>query len=235
MLASEEWGEGRYKPLVMFAHTLALGAEAAHKILVASRDPKLRNFLARVEDKQAWLANYHSQVFFVVDPKFGREFFTVVAGAEFGEQIEKCLEGIKQYLSASPEERKRMVVQWTAEARGQKLAWSDVFELAAEFDELIDQLYEAHLANIREELKGNPGDDAAGLTLLTSSVRARFFLLVALPCWIEFGTTPTKLYECALSGHFKSLCMLLNLDQLCLQDWKIGTVTYLSLSWAADG
>ncbi len=40
MLAPEKWGEGRYKPLVMFAHPLALGAEAAHRILLVGRNPK---------------------------------------------------------------------------------------------------------------------------------------------------------------------------------------------------
>jgi len=57
MLAMEKWGEGRYKPLVMFAHTLVLGAESTYVLCQAGREPKLRNFLARVEDKGARLEN----------------------------------------------------------------------------------------------------------------------------------------------------------------------------------
>lgn len=219
MLALEKWGQGRYKPLVKFAHAVASGADAACELCQAVRESKLRNHFAKVEDKQAWLDNYKGQVFLVVDPKFGNEFFSVFAGEEFGEWIEKLLEEIKEFLVGTPEDRKRIVAKLVAEVRRQKPACSDTVELACEIDRMLDPLVQIHNKTFHEV--ETETEVEAGLMLLKRSIRARFFFLVVLPCWMEFRTSPTKLYEEALAGDFDALCKLLNLDQLCLSDERI--------------
>lgn len=49
-----------------------------------------------------------------------------------------------------------------------------------------------------------------------------FFMLVHIPCWLLYKTSPTRLYRKARSGDTKALNKLLRLDALMIHDPSIG-------------
>lgn len=220
MLALEKWGEGRFKPLVMFAHTVASSGEDVYDLCNAARQPKVRDFLARVEDKPAWLENYVGQAFLMIDPRLVEEILAASGDCEFAEQAGNFLDELRKFVLATPEERKLTARKIAAKLREAKMTWEDLLGFVPIVNEAIDEIYEHYLKTVRKQGIGED-EDPAFLALMQSSKRMRFFLLVAVPCWFEFGKSPTELFNSAQSGDFKALRMLLNLDQLCLCDPKI--------------
>lgn len=225
MLALEEWGKGRDKLLVMMAHSTALAAEPAFNLCVKARESAFKDFLANVEDEKAWLANYRNQSVLFADAAMVGEVLEVFAESDADREkipvAVEFLEELRVIATESTTARKRRAATLAKECKEEGVTWSELFEIGKEIHNLIDDVYAVHLKTIELETEIVKESSIDGVALLRCSPRVRFFLLVTLPCWIEYQVSPTQLFAACRAGDFDALCRLVNLDVLCLQDTRV--------------
>lgn len=99
-------------------------------------------------------------------------------------------------------------------------------EQHAQFEAVKQTILAESLQEIKDDLSSKPVDTeqktAFSSILSDDTLSGSFFMLVYVPCWLIYRTSPTRLYRKARQGNFESLEKLLSLDPLMLHDPVIG-------------
>lgn len=222
-LALEKWGMNRDPLLTMFAHRVALGAQATYELCSEGRDPKFREWLSRIEDKRGWLSNYKNALLLFPPPELAREFLKATSRKKSIHQIADSLEFFAALRSMGDVEKERVRKRLKKTLKKSKLTWPELLEGMEDARKALKHLYRDHIAEVTNELRGPETTMTSRQRLLMEGHQMRFFLFVSVPCWIEYGVSPSALFEGARNGDFDSMRKLLSLDPICLQDEKIRT------------
>lgn len=219
MLAVEKWGQGRPPLLLEVSQLAALNAEAVFELCKLGREPNSRQRVARFEDKRRWISNYRKQshVFFPA-PAFGSQF--VPGTAKSREAAREVLQSLESWLSMSQRQRLQEMENLKKEMRG-KVTWADMLADMRDARKSAKRAYRAHIVELEKMVAGDDTVTPRESRLFAESQDARFFLLVALPCWIEHGVSAKELFERARGGEFESMRKLLSIDPYCLEDTKL--------------
>lgn len=219
MLALEKWGQGRAPLLLEVSQMAALNAEAVFELCTLGRKPEYRQRVARFEDKRRWISMYRKQSHtFFPAPEFGSQF--VGRTTKHREAVRNVLDAFNTWLSMTERQRLKAAKEFGRELRD-KVTWSDVLKEMQDMQKSMKQSYRKHIAELEKMVEGKDTPTAREARLLTESQDARFFLLVALPCWIEHGVSAKELFQQARSGDFESMRKLLSIDPYCLEDTKL--------------
>ena len=91
---------------------------------------------------------------------------------------------------------------------------------------VMENMLAESLQEIKDDLSPPPVDQSKKAQMLTllqqMNIESSFFVLVTVPCWLIYRTSPTRLYRKARQGNFDALEKLLSLDPLMLHDPSIG-------------
>ena len=91
---------------------------------------------------------------------------------------------------------------------------------------VMENMLTESLQEIKDDLSPHPVDPVQKEQMLTllqhMNMESSFFVLVTVPCWLIYRTSPTRLYRKARQGNFDALEKLLSLDPLMLHDPTIG-------------
>jgi hypothetical protein len=213
MLAIEEWGRGKFKPIVALAQVVAASAQECHELILKAREPGL---LATVEAggirANAWLDLYRQPLNleavglqFLCAPEQPREAVGVIVEwpllrGKLNRVFEK---GIREALTKGVS---RELID-----RGQRN---------------LDRLYKwVHLPMMRRMLQGNDAPPAEFREWLDRPEFV-FLMSVAMPCWLEYQQTPWELFQQARQGDFLALEKLIRLDSEVDKDNRLKAVIF---------
>lgn len=194
MFRTIDWGRNRYKPMVMFAHTAAIGAVDLHEVIIRSRmglihpDPQSAQF-----SRHAWLECYRrpSNVEAIV--------MHLMAAPD---RIEEC-EYVKQEWPRLRRVLKAELRNLPRDERSRKLG-----------ERYCNLVYRAHVRDVEKQLKGEKREIPENAAEWFEKSELVFFISVAVPCLLENGCWPAELLVKAWRGDFEALEKLLRLDPI---------------------
>lgn len=212
MLALEKWSEGRDLPLAMLSQLIAANAETLHDLVHLAR----RKFLlsvpqARGITRDAWLRMYRR-------PTAVRDMVWQLGlrlgGPDNLAQTSDCCKDARRSLNAG---MRQVLLDAIA---GQSM------EKMRRLGQRVVQRYfqKRHLPMIAAMLRDDV-DVGKGHGWLEWP-EFIFFLAVAVPCWVEYHTTPWRLYRQAVRGNSKALEHLVRLDPYAMQEKHLGQVLF---------
>lgn len=204
----QKWIIGKPFIFALLAPQLAITARDIHEAFQFTKQRRIMKHQFPLPNLPAWFALYRShrkplnflRTLFTDFSKYGSK------SIEFGEAV---FEGVRQLARSN---HKRIPVPSPDKMEQIKPVMDNM--LAESFQEIKDDISPPPV---------DPAIKAKMLALLQSmSLESSFFVLVTVPCWLVYRTSPTRLYHKARQGDFTSLEKLLNLDPLMLHDPAIG-------------
>jgi hypothetical protein len=208
MLEITKWAKGKSFMFALLAPQIAITARDIHEAFQYTKQRRVMKHQFPLPNLPAWHAMYRShrkpltflRKIFADFSKFGSE------SIEFGEAT---LEGARQLGRSKQSEI--------------PLPSPDQIN---QIEFLMENMLVESLQEIKDDISPNLPDPSLKAELLSlleeNSLESSFFMLVTVPCWLIYRTSPTILYRKARQGDFSALEKLLNLDPLMLHDPTIG-------------
>ena len=199
MLALEEWGRKRFKPMVMLAHMVAASATECYELIA---DAKRRRTLifnqAKEISLERWLELYRNR-------SWVESFLLRLA---FNPQQIDDLEDARNEIKIIKQENMALAKEFVT----QQLTIGNDERLPRIANRLIERYYQkTHLPMIESELRGNE-TTIENMEFWIKQPEILFFMYVVMPCWLEFHVSPWVLYAQGRRGKFQALEQLLRLD-----------------------
>lgn len=199
-----EWAAG--KPIAAVCASLmgVVAAENCYRILRGIREGNLKYPASAVPDVKSWLRLYRRSRSFTrqlceeVGPVGKADTFDLLLAAR---QIRLMpVEKLRDELSRVPDS------EYASALKESQQFWNE---------QIVGALADA---------EGND-DDNAGLMLdgdaIGTAGELLFFILVWLPCWLEYRQMPSQLLRRARSGELEALEYLLRIDKSVIADPKV--------------
>jgi hypothetical protein len=195
--------------MVMFAHTVAVAAEACYEgCMMARQGEWLGERLPSVALKD-WFRLY-DQPRVVMEAGMG-------GLKNLGENTD-CLEAFRDIHDGAAEIARMGKRRVRRELR--EIGWEGFVEACREAQKAMDALYAAHLEGIRQAI-AEPTAPFGSLWQEVGRPEVQFFLRVYWPCRIEYGVAFEDLLRQARAGDIAALENLLRLDKAALEDRKV--------------
>jgi hypothetical protein len=200
MLAIEEWGVAKYKPIVMLAHVVSASAQECYEIILASRAAS--KLLPKDCGPDAWLRLYRQ-------PLNVEAIVLSLLCSEVEPQL------MSDTLSHWPRLRGEVMGVVEIKLRKRLTKWFTTgmpLRVIERCDRYMDRFYERyHLPQISSLLHDETARATQSPTWLYRP-EFLFFMSVAMPCWLEYGKTPWELFQQARRGDFQAMENLIRLD-----------------------
>lgn len=213
MLAIEEWGRGRFKPMAMLAHVVAASAKECHQLILESRGPWL---LSREEASgirpKAWLDLY-------------RQPFRVEAAITQFMDAPSVQQRMAELVDRWPLFRRQLdgILAAVIRDAATKGVSQKLIERSKRY---IDRVYNwVHLPSMRRMLQSDESPPAEFRQWL-GKPEIVFFMSVVMPCWLEYQQTPWVLFQQARRGEFHALEKLIRLDSEGDKDDRLESVVF---------
>lgn len=204
----QKWIIGKPFIFALLAPQIAITARDIHEAFQFTKQRRIMNHQFPLPNLPAWFALYRShrkplnflRAVFTDFSKFGSK------SIEFGEAV---FEGARQ-LSSSKQSEIQLPTP----------------EEIEQIKPVMENMLAESFQEIKDDISPPPIDPAIKAQMLAlfqnMNLESSFFVLVTVPCWLVYRTSPTRLYRKARQGDFTSLKKLLNLDPLMLHDPTIG-------------
>jgi hypothetical protein len=208
MLAVEKWAQGRNPLIAYFAINFALMAREQSEALRQIKRRRLYSHEFPLPDFPSWFAMYRS-----LKPLFAHKRF-ISDVSDYTDDQKGLLSELKKFDKLlkhnSTEISKLMPTPEQVE-----LSWKYWREMCTKtFIEIQDDIDNSKFPiEIQEKIEKD---------LVRDELALGFYFLVYGPCQLIYKTTPSKLYEKALSGDISAIDKLLRLDPLTIHDPAIG-------------
>lgn len=209
MLKVEKWAEGRSFLIALFGPQVAATSQDISEAFAHLKSRQLFGHQLPLPPLPAWFRIYRSH-----------------------RRMESFLKAMFSQFSHFGPEAVDLADTFTKELRKRsrnKIALSESPPSAEELSETLTFL-QSILTNAFQELSADfseaPVDPSKREAFLQfwkdNELEMSFFMLVHIPCWLLYKTSPTRLYRKARSGDTKALNKLLRLDALMIHDPSIG-------------
>lgn len=209
MLETEKWAKDRPFLIALLGPLSAASAQDISQGFKELKSRRLNGIQLPIPPLIDWFRLYRSHR--EID-NFTKEMFSVFlsSGAEYVEFADSIMGELRLYRRGKIEQRQFPPSPEKIAAIKEYLG-----KILADFSQ--------DLANDFSDAAPDPAEHAAfkrfneGKELVAS-----FFMLVHVPCWILYQTSPTRLYRQAKAGNVDAIEKLLRLDPLMLHDPIIG-------------
>jgi hypothetical protein len=206
MLAVEKWAQDKNPVIAFFAINLALMARLQCDALRHIKDRSIFGYHFPLPDLSSWFALYPSR-----RPLFAYKRL-ISHSSEFVDQQINVMSEIKK-LEKALKKDPHMIIKYSDEEIATSLAmWRDM--CSKTYDEIQDEISKSRMhPKMYQDFEG---------TIQKYELTLSFYYLVYVPCLLIHGTSPSKLYQKALSGEVNAIEKLLNIDPLILHNPDIG-------------
>ncbi len=207
------WAQDKPLVVAIVSQQLAVSAELCYKFLNLIKRGERPEGYYKLPPVKKWLRLYKNRQ--------GLQLKLIANFKEFGElaeffaeYFESIIEVQKHIRQVGKERFNREIKEFYSE-----LSLNERIEFSQEINEVIKNLYELNLEDIKSDVDNVVDEDIKNkfLTSLTTP-EMQFFYKVITPCWLIYAEHPTKLLKRARSRDFDSLVKLIRIDRTIVND-----------------